>query len=51
MSVFVQLENDLDSTLEELRFEFEQLKMDSRSKDYRKFLRKLQGIQEQMRGL
>ena len=51
MSVFNQLEKDLDNTLEGLYDEFEILKIDSRNKDYRKFLKKLQGIKLQMEGM
>ena len=51
MSVFNQLDAELEQTLDGLRIEFELLSADGRSKDYRKFLKKLQNIQERMRYL
>ncbi len=51
MNVFMQLETDLDETIKGLVFEFEQLKVDSRTKDYRKYLKKLKTVQGQMKGL
>lgn len=51
MNVFIQLENDLDETMKNIVFEFEQLKADSRTKDYRKYLKKLRNIQGQMERL
>lgn len=51
MSIFMQLENDLEETMKGIAFEFEQLKVDSRTKDYRKYLKKLKNIQGQMKVL
>lgn len=51
MSVFGQLEEELETTVTMIQFEFEQLKADSRTKDYRKYLKKLRNIQGQMERL
>ena len=48
MSVFKQLENELTETLEGIKSEFELLEANGRSKDYRKFLKKLKNIQGKM---
>ncbi|WP_406533393.1 hypothetical protein [Methanobrevibacter sp.] len=48
MSVFKQLEDELEQTLDGIRMEFELLQANDRSKDYRKFLKKLKNIQGKM---
>lgn len=51
MSIFKQLEEELEKTIDNLRIEFELLEADNRGKDYRKFLKKLQNIQTRMANL
>lgn len=51
MSVFKQLETELQETLDNIKNEFELLEANGRSKDYRKFLKKLKNIQDRMSGL
>lgn len=51
MSIFKQLEEELEKTIDNLRIEFELLEADNRGKDYRKFLKKLQNIQTRMADL
>lgn len=51
MTIFNQLEEELEKTIEDIRLEFELLQANDRSKDYRKFLKKLKNIQTRMSGL
>lgn len=51
MSIFKQLEEELEKTINSIRTEFELLEADNRGKDYRKFLKKLQNIQSRMEDL
>lgn len=45
---FKHLEEDLENIIDDLESEFNILKEDGRVKDYRKFLRKLDNVKNQM---
>lgn len=51
MSIFKQLEGELEETINNLKMEFELLEANGRTKDYRKFLKKVQNIQSRMANL